>query len=101
MVLASIENGPKVGGALSTKASKTELQRPDLASLVRLLEERLQSIAQHEMARQRRRLGQLAPEQEHALEALLLSVVNSVSRPIVDSLRRSHLSGRTQEARAL
>ncbi|CAN5732854.1 glutamyl-tRNA reductase [soil metagenome] len=53
------------------------------------LRKKLQDIARSEMIRQRSRLGPLTPEQESAIEALLLSTVNKLSHPLIDSLRRS------------
>ncbi len=53
------------------------------------LRQKLQDIARSEMIRQRNRLGHLTPEQESAVEALLLSTVNKISHPLIDSMRRS------------
>ncbi|HEV2834415.1 MAG TPA: hypothetical protein VGW58_03805, partial [Pyrinomonadaceae bacterium] len=41
-----------------------------------------------EMARQRKRLGVLSPEQEAAIEAMLMSTVNKISHPILNQMRR-------------
>jgi hypothetical protein len=41
-------------------------------------DEVMRSIALGEMARGRRRLGELTPEQERALEALLVSVADNI-----------------------
>lgn len=54
------------------------------------LRQRLQDIARSEMARQRNRLGTLTPEQESAVEALLLSTVNKISHPLISRMRRSY-----------
>jgi glutamyl-tRNA reductase len=53
------------------------------------LRQKLQDIARSEMNRQRSRLGPLTPEQEAAIEALLLSTVNKISHPLIDRMRRS------------
>ncbi|MGI8897934.1 MAG: glutamyl-tRNA reductase [Pyrinomonadaceae bacterium] len=53
------------------------------------LRQKLQDIARSEMIRQRNRLGPLTPEQESAIEALLLSTVNKISHPLIDRMRRS------------
>ena len=53
------------------------------------LRQKFQDIARSEMIRQRNRLGTLTPEQERAVEALLLSTVNKVSHPLIDRMRRS------------
>ena len=53
------------------------------------LRQKFQDIARSEMIRQRNRLGPLTPEQERAVEALLLSAVNKISHPLIDRMRRS------------
>jgi glutamyl-tRNA reductase len=53
------------------------------------LRQTFQDIARSEMIRQRNRLGPLTPEQESAVEALLLSAVNKISHPLIDRMRRS------------
>jgi glutamyl-tRNA reductase len=53
------------------------------------LRQKFQDIARSEMVRQRNRLGHLTPEQERAVEALLLSAVNKISHPLIDRMRRS------------
>lgn len=50
-------------------------------------------IARAEMIRQRNRLGPLTPEQESAVEALLLATVNKISHPLIDRMRRSFNDG--------
>lgn len=57
------------------------------------LRRKFQDVARDELARQRPRLGQLTPEQERAVEALLLSTVNKISHPIIHHLRRSYDTG--------
>jgi glutamyl-tRNA reductase len=53
------------------------------------LRQKFQDIARSEMIRQRNRLGPLTPEQERAVEALLLAAVNKISHPLIDRMRRS------------
>jgi glutamyl-tRNA reductase len=53
------------------------------------LRQKFQDIARSEMARQRNRLGHLTPEQEKAVETLLLSAVNKISHPLIYRMRRS------------
>lgn len=60
------------------------------------LRQKLDGIARNELARQRGRLGTLTPEQEQAIEALLLSVVNKISHPVIHRLRRSYDTGEAQ-----
>lgn len=53
----------------------------------------LQEIARTELARQRHRLGELSPEQEQAVEALLMATVNKISHPVIHKLRSSFEAG--------
>jgi glutamyl-tRNA reductase len=48
-----------------------------------------QDIARRELTRHRGRLGQLTPEQERAVESLLISTVNKISHPLVQQIERS------------
>jgi hypothetical protein len=61
---------------------------------------RLRAIALAEMARQRRRLGALAPEQELALEELLVSTVERIYHPIIERLRVFRVRGEVEQAQA-
>jgi len=65
------------------------LRALDIGPTLGALRETLQSIARSEMVRQRNRLGELTPEQEKAIEALLTSTVNKLSHPLLSHLRRS------------
>jgi glutamyl-tRNA reductase len=65
----------------------------DLGKEISAMRHKLESIAQAELARQRRRLGELSPEQERAVEALLISTVNKISHPVIQQMRRSFESG--------
>ena len=47
-------------------------------------------VASQEFARRRKRLGQLTPEQEQAIEALLLSTVEEIAHPVIEQMRRSY-----------
>jgi glutamyl-tRNA reductase len=53
------------------------------------LRQKFQDIARSEMIRQRNRLGPLTPQQERAIESLLLAAVNKISHPLIDRMRRS------------
>ena len=53
----------------------------------------LQDIAKLELNRRRAQLGPLTPEQERAIEALLLATVNKISHPVLSHLRRTYDSG--------
>lgn len=57
------------------------------------LRRKFQDVARDELARQRPRLGTLTPEQERAVEALLVSTVNKISHPIIHHLRHASDSG--------
>jgi glutamyl-tRNA reductase len=48
----------------------------------------LQEIARAQFERSRRRLGDLTPEQERAVEALLLSAANKIAHPVIELMRR-------------
>ena len=76
------------------------LRSLDLGPTVAALKEKLEEIARNELARQRGRLGELTPEQERAVEALLLSTVNKISHPIINRLRRSHNTGEEETLKA-
>jgi glutamyl-tRNA reductase len=57
-------------------------------------------IARSEMSRQRNRLGQLTPEQESAVEALLVSTVNKISHPLMERMRHSFEDGDNESIQA-
>ena len=61
----------------------------DIGPSIGALRERLQGIAKSELARQRNRLGKLTPEQERAIESLMMSTVNKISHPLLRRLRQS------------
>jgi glutamyl-tRNA reductase len=52
------------------------------------LRARMQEIAREELKQQREYLGPLSPEQESALEDLLLSTINKICHPIITQMRR-------------
>jgi glutamyl-tRNA reductase len=66
------------------------LRALDIGPTLGALRRKLHEIAKSEMDRQRNRLGQLSPEQEHAIEGLLASTVNKISHPLLSHLRRSY-----------
>jgi glutamyl-tRNA reductase len=65
------------------------LRHSDIGQKIGELRKELQTIARQELTRQRRRLGQLTPAQERAVEALLVSAVNKISHPVIQQMRRS------------
>jgi glutamyl-tRNA reductase len=64
------------------------------------LRQKLQAIARAEYQRQRPKLGALTPEQEGAIEALLLAVVNKIAHPVISRMRRSHETGVAENMQA-
>jgi glutamyl-tRNA reductase len=60
-----------------------------LGPAINRLRERMHEIAQEELARHRKELGALSPEQECALENLLHATMKKISHPIITHMRRS------------
>jgi glutamyl-tRNA reductase len=65
------------------------LRALDIGPTLGALRQKLHDIARGEFERQRSRLGELSPEQEKAIEALLLGTVNKISHPLLNHVRRS------------
>jgi glutamyl-tRNA reductase len=76
------------------------LRNLDIGPAVGALKEKLRDIARAEFQRQRGRLGELTPEQEQAIEAMLMSAVNKISHPVINRMRRSYDSGEDTEVQA-
>lgn len=76
------------------------LRNLDIGPTVGALKEKLRDIAREEFQRQRARLGDLTPEQEQAIEAMLMSAVNKISHPVINRMRRSYDSGEDTEVQA-
>lgn len=76
------------------------LRNLDIGPTVGALKEKLRDIAREEFVRQRARLGPLTPEQERAIEAMLMSAVNKISHPLINRMRRSYDSGEDTEVQA-
>lgn len=76
------------------------LRNLDIGPAVGALREKLRGIAREEFQRQRGRLGDLTPEQEQAIEAMLMSAVNKISHPVINRMRRSYDSGEDTEVQA-
>ena len=66
------------------------LRALDIGPTIGALRQKLQDIARLELTNQRNRLGPLTPEQERAVEALLVSTVNKISHPLLSHMRRSY-----------
>ncbi|HEY0169624.1 MAG TPA: glutamyl-tRNA reductase [Pyrinomonadaceae bacterium] len=72
----------------------------DIGPTVGALREKMRRIARDEFERQRGRLGPLTPEQERAIEAMLMSAVNKISHPVIHRMRRSYDAGEENEVQA-
>jgi glutamyl-tRNA reductase len=68
------------------------LRALDIGPTLGALRQKLQDIARAEMDRQRNRLGVLSPDQEKAIEAMLLATVNKISHPVMDQMRRAYVA---------
>jgi glutamyl-tRNA reductase len=66
------------------------LRTLDIGPEIGALRGKMQDIARSELVRQRHRLGQLTPDQERAVESLLISTVNKISHPVMLRMRRSY-----------
>ncbi|HEX8141931.1 MAG TPA: glutamyl-tRNA reductase [Pyrinomonadaceae bacterium] len=76
------------------------LRALDIGPTLGAMRQKLQDIARDELKRQRQRLGQLSPEQERAIESLLISTVNKISHPVIHRIRRSYDAGENEDFRA-
>jgi glutamyl-tRNA reductase len=76
------------------------LRSLDIGPTLGALRGKLQEIARSEMTRQRQRLGNLTPEQERAIESLLMATVNKISHPIIYRLKSSYDAGQTDDVQA-
>jgi glutamyl-tRNA reductase len=79
---------------------KQALSDLDIGPTVGALHAKLERIARDELERRRQNLGQLSPEQEQAIEKLLLSVVKKISHPVIHRLRRSYHTGQAENVQA-
>jgi glutamyl-tRNA reductase len=77
------------------------LRAMDIGPTIGALRQKLQELARAEMERQRNRLGSLTPEQETAIEALLMATVNKISHPVLNQLRRSYETSDSDAVQAL
>jgi len=73
------------------------LRLMDIGPTIGAMRDKMHEVARAEMARQRKRLGDLSPEQETAIEALLMSTVNKISHPILNQMRRFYESTDTEK----
>ena len=73
----------------------------DLGPALGALRKKFKDIARAEFDRQRDRLGTLTPEQESAIEALLMSTVKKISHPVLSQMRRSIEASDTEALQVL
>jgi glutamyl-tRNA reductase len=76
------------------------LRNLDIGPAVGALKDKLRRIAREEFGRQRARLGPLTPEQERAIEEMLMSAVNKISHPVIHRMRRSYDTGEDDNVQA-
>ena len=76
------------------------LRSLDVGPTVAALKQKFEEIARAELRRQRTRLGDLTPEQERAVENMLISAVNKIAHPVITRLRHSHETGAEDDLRA-
>ena len=70
------------------KQSQQSLLNMDWSAPLSATRRRFQDTARAEFRKQRKRLGALSVEQEAAIEELLMSTVNKISRRVVVRMRR-------------
>ncbi len=75
------------------------LRALDIGPQIGALRQKMQEIARAELERQRHRLGTLTPEQERAIESLLIATVNKISHPVMHRMRRSYSAGDEENMR--
>jgi glutamyl-tRNA reductase len=76
------------------------LRALDIGPTIGALRKKMHEMAREELQRQRHRLGPLTPEQEKAIEALLISTVNKISHPVMHRMRRSYDTGSEENIQA-
>ncbi len=65
------------------------LAEGNLNKVIGIFRREMEQIALDELARSRKRLGDLTPEQEEALQVMLNSLVNKFTHPIIKQMRES------------
>jgi glutamyl-tRNA reductase len=77
------------------------LRLMDMGPTIGALREKLQDVARTELQRQRKRLGPLTPDQEAAVEQLLMATVNKISHPVLNQMRRFYEASDTETMQEL
>lgn len=75
-----------------------KLRLLDLGPGLGAMRQNMKDVARAEFVRHRKRLGPLTPEQEAAVESLLMSTVNKISHPILNQMRRFYETGEPEAA---
>lgn len=76
------------------------LRALDIGPAIGALRQKMQEMARQELERHRHKLGPLTPEQEKAIESLLISTVNKISHPVMHRMRRSYDTGSEENIQA-
>jgi glutamyl-tRNA reductase len=74
------------------------LRLMDVGPSIGAMRDKFQDVARAELARQRKRLGPLTKDQETAIESLLMSIVNKISHPVMNQMRRFYETGESDAA---
>jgi len=74
------------------------LRLMDVGPSIGAMRDKFQDVARAELARQRKRLGPLTKDQETAIESLLMSIVNKISHPVMNQMRRFYETGESDDA---
>ena len=72
------------------------LRLMDMGPTLGALRQKLQDVARTELQKQRNRLGPLSPDQEAAVEQLLMATVNKISHPVLNQMRRFYEASDTE-----
>jgi len=76
------------------------LRLMDVGPSIGAMREKFQDVARSELARQRKRLGPLTKDQETAIESLLMSIVNKISHPVMNQMRRFYETSESEDAQS-
>ena len=79
------------------KLFQRTLKATEAGKRLGLIRDKMQQTAKQEFSKQRYGLGDLSPEQEQAVERLLISAVNKIADPILYGLRKSQKQHESSE----
>ncbi len=77
------------------------LRSLDTGPMLGAMRQKMHDVARAEMLRQRARLGQLTPEQEQAVNALLVSTVNKIAHPVMQLMQSTLDAGDEEDAQTM